>query len=53
MVGYRCLSCGYKFKPKTDRSPNRCPYCSSPDIKIDESAQDLLDSVGKKLIPDV
>ncbi|MFC1740917.1 hypothetical protein ACFL3V_00070 [Nanoarchaeota archaeon] len=49
---YRCLGCGYKFRPKTERTPNRCPFCSSSEIKRDENAQDLLNSVGKRQIPD-
>ena len=51
-MNYRCLGCGYKFTPKTERIPNRCPHCSSPDIKRAETAQDIIDSVGKRLIPD-
>lgn len=49
---YRCLNCGYKFKPKTERAPNRCPFCSSPQIKRDESAQDIINTVGKRQIPE-
>lgn len=49
---YRCTNCGYKFAPKSDRPPNRCPFCSSPEIRIDESAQDILNEVGKRQIPD-
>ncbi|MBU2561698.1 MAG: hypothetical protein KKD17_05345 [Nanoarchaeota archaeon] len=49
---YRCLDCGYKFQPKTTRQPNRCPFCSSPSIRPAETAQDLLNSVGKRQIPE-
>ncbi|MBW2972517.1 hypothetical protein KY359_05770 [Candidatus Woesearchaeota archaeon] len=52
MRKYRCLDCGYKFQPKTEREPNRCPFCSSPSIKINESAQDIINAVGKRQIPD-
>jgi predicted Zn-ribbon and HTH transcriptional regulator len=52
MGSYRCTACGYKFQPKTERLPNRCPFCSSPEIKLNETAQDLLNSVGKRQIPD-
>ncbi|MBW2997100.1 hypothetical protein KY349_02030 [Candidatus Woesearchaeota archaeon] len=52
-MNYRCTACGYKFRPKTERLPNRCPFCSSPEIQQNETAQDLLDSVGqKRQIPD-
>jgi predicted Zn-ribbon and HTH transcriptional regulator len=49
---YRCTGCGYKFQPKTERTPNRCPNCSSPEIKRDETAQDILNDVGKRIIPE-
>ena len=51
-MSYRCTACGYKFVPKTNRIPNRCPFCSSPDIKPNETAQDILNDVGKRQIPD-
>ncbi|MFH1063910.1 MAG: hypothetical protein V1729_02420 [Candidatus Woesearchaeota archaeon] len=49
---YRCTNCGYKFQPKTNRVPNSCPFCSSGFIQKNESAQDLIDSIGNKLIPE-
>ena len=52
-MNYRCTACGYKFKPKTERIPSRCPFCSSQEIRQNETAQDLLDSVGqRRQIPD-
>lgn len=49
---FECISCKYKFVPKTERVPKRCPFCSSPELREAESAQDLLDSVtGDRLIP--
>jgi predicted Zn-ribbon and HTH transcriptional regulator len=49
---YRCTSCGYKFVPKTSKTPNRCPFCSSFTVKQEESAQDILNEVGKRQIPE-
>ncbi len=49
---FRCLDCRYKFSPKTERLPNRCPFCGSSSIKKDETAQDVLDEVGHRQIPD-
>ncbi len=49
---YKCNDCKYKFSPKTDRTPNRCPFCSSHSIQPEETAQELINSVGKRQIPD-
>jgi DNA-directed RNA polymerase subunit RPC12/RpoP len=48
---YRCANCNYRFSPKTDKVPNRCPYCSSPGIMMEETASSLLRSSGKRQIP--
>jgi DNA-directed RNA polymerase subunit RPC12/RpoP len=40
---YRCGSCNYRFVPKGDREPRRCPYCSASNVMID--ARDLVKEV--------
>jgi len=39
-VKYRCGKCNYRFLPKGDTVPRRCPYCSSENILVD--ARDLV-----------
>ena len=39
-VKYRCGACNYRFVPKGDRKPNKCPYCSADNIMVD--ARDLI-----------
>lgn len=40
---YRCGSCNYVFIPKGDRTPKRCPYCSSNKVMVD--ARDLVKEI--------
>ena len=43
-----CTSCNYQFVPKTDKMPNRCPYCDKiGTVEKVAQMQDLIDEVGR------
>ena len=47
MVQYRCMKCNYRFQPKTDKEPTRCPYCGTEEsLRLEESAEDLVRKAG-------
>ena len=44
-----CTSCNYQFVPKTDKTPNRCPYCDKlGTIEKANQMQDLIDEVSRE-----
>ncbi len=44
-----CTSCNYQFVPKTEKVPNRCPYCDRlGTVEKVMQMQDLLDDVGRE-----
>lgn len=44
-----CTSCNYQFVPKTEKTPNRCPYCDKVGtIEKVAQMQDLIDEVGRQ-----
>ena len=44
-----CTSCNYQFVPKTEKVPNRCPYCDKlGTVEKVMQMQDLLDDVGRE-----
>ncbi len=42
-VKYRCGACNYRFIPKGDMAPKRCPYCSANNVLMD--ARDLVKEI--------
>ena len=46
-----CTSCNYQFVPKTEKVPDRCPYCDRlGTVEKVMQMQDLLDDVGRETI---
>lgn len=45
---YECTNCSYKFVPKTDRIPKKCPYCGTPGIRPAAKAQDIVTAAIRK-----
>ena len=46
-----CTSCNYQFVPKTDKTPNRCPYCDKlGTIEKASQMQDLIDDVSRETV---
>ena len=44
-----CTSCNYQFVPKTEKVPDRCPYCDKlGTVEKVMQMQDLLDDVGRE-----
>ncbi len=44
-----CTSCNYQFVPKTDKMPDKCPYCDRPGtLEKVKQMQDLIDDVVKE-----
>ncbi|MBT7902535.1 hypothetical protein HN587_01640 [Candidatus Woesearchaeota archaeon] len=43
---YRCMKCNYRFVPKTDAEPRRCPYCSTQGtLRTESTATQILRDV--------
>lgn len=43
-----CTSCNYQFVPKTDKLPDKCPYCDrAGTLEKATQAQDLIDEVSR------
>lgn len=46
-----CTNCNYQFAPKTDKMPNRCPYCDKlGTIEKASQMQDLIDDVSRETV---
>lgn len=44
-----CTSCNYQFEPKTEKVPNRCPYCNKVgSIEKASQMQDFIDEVSRQ-----
>ncbi|MFC1753307.1 hypothetical protein ACFL96_07940 [Thermoproteota archaeon] len=39
---YRCGNCNYKFVPKAERAPSRCPYCGKDKLLVEEGVNEML-----------
>ncbi|MFH1431100.1 MAG: hypothetical protein ABIG37_01365 [Nanoarchaeota archaeon] len=42
MTNFICLDCKYRFEADKKKT---CPYCSSPKIEEEKSAEELIDSL--------
>ncbi|MBT5023350.1 hypothetical protein HOK51_08785 [Candidatus Woesearchaeota archaeon] len=42
MANYRCMNCNYRFVPKSNRAPTRCPYCSTEGKLVTEKSADQI-----------
>jgi len=48
MVTFVCPGCRFKYAPRaaTRNPPNKCPNCGKTAMKVEPTAQDILDSIN-------
>ena len=44
---FQCTNCNFKFEPRADKVPHKCPYCDKDGaMQQAKSMQDFIDEVS-------